>query len=83
MPDCFVCDGTGIIDWTDDRAMLTEHLEGAELQAFKSSDIYLEPIQQCPECEGTGVVSRSRLREIRRSASDAIRTFMERQRRHA
>ena len=76
MAECLQCLGDGIIDFRDDNAYMSEHLTEEEMVAFRQTDAWCNPVQQCEECEGTGVVSDARFAELVDVSARAVARFM-------
>lgn len=72
MPECPSCMGAGVHDNRDTDAHFTEHFTDAELRAMEFIKL---GISECEECEGTGVVSEERHRDLQamnRAAMDQV-----------
>lgn len=69
MASCPCCLGEGSIDMRDMNATLAEHLTDEELRYVSGID---EDWLHCDECEGTGVVSEGRARELYAAARAAV-----------
>lgn len=65
MPSCPACLGDGQHDHRDDDAFIGETWTDEEIARAKEAGmIYPVGIVACYECEGTGVVSEERLRDL-------------------
>lgn len=69
MPECPVCFGEKVFDLRDSNAYLKEHLPDHVCDFIGLID---EDFLECDECEGTGVVSRGRLIELRAGSKAAV-----------
>lgn len=65
MPSCPGCLGDGQLDHRDDDAFIAETWTDTEIAIARAAGmVYPVGIVECAECEGTGVVSDERLREL-------------------
>ena len=72
MPECLMCLGDGLHDFRDDNAALAEQLTDDELAIVRTTSAWVQPIQVCMECEGTGVISQARHDELAEQARVAV-----------
>ncbi len=74
MAECPVCFGEGQHDHTDFDAEIGEQFSDAEIERLRERVGLVHPagIVECDECEGTGVVSETRAKEIRAAAVASI-----------
>lgn len=77
MSECPVCFGEGGFDERDCNALLREHLSDAQLALVPHID---DDFVDCGECEGTGVVTDERARDIRAAAVATVDQFIAAQR---
>lgn len=77
MAECPVCFGDGQFDERDCNAYLREHLTEAQLALVPNID---QDFIECDECEGTGVVTDERRREIQAWAAASVAQFVAAQR---
>jgi hypothetical protein len=73
-PPCPCCLGEGGYDERDLNALLAEHLTDEQLARVPDVGDWLE----CVECEGTGVVTDERAKDIRAAARASIDQFVAR-----
>ena len=65
MPDCLACLGEGQHDYRDEDAFISEHWTDAEIARARARGMgFPLGIVQCEECEGTGVISEERWRDM-------------------
>ncbi len=76
MPECLACLGVGHLDFRWDNAHLSEHLPEEEMRAVRQTSAWKQPVQECDECEGTGVISEERHAELTNIAEAAVATFI-------
>jgi DnaJ-class molecular chaperone len=73
MPDCPVCDGEGQVDMRDSDAYISEHWTDREIAVAKARGmIHPLGIIECEECEGRGVLSVEKLRDLEAYATASI-----------
>jgi DnaJ-class molecular chaperone len=69
MVECPMCEGEGLIDMRDSDAYLSEHWSDEEIANAKACGmVHPVGIILCMECEGSGVVTEDRLKDINATA---------------
>ena len=69
---CPVCFGEGKIDCRDANAVLREQSTDEEVVRFNLTEDFLH----CEECEGTGVVTEERYRDLMAAASAYVQQVL-------
>lgn len=74
MPECPTCFGEGHHDFREEDAWFSEHYSDAQLAELRAHRGLQHPlgIVPCSECEGTGIVSEERRKDLAAASVAAV-----------